>query len=266
MTPEELMGARQSYAYVPARLVVAESGALQAVGLTLDVDLPRGWPGMTARERGGYSSIKLDRFHEELLNSSNDSALVHGLLSVRFWGVVSGTDGRLREALAMRRTRWVIEGKAKGSPQPVREIVSHLRSARSFLASDRPAQALLAVLNIDHFGMSFASKVVAFMNPEIAAVYDQVISERLRLAQDHGLREAYVSVKPAASKREQRRQAEKYEQWCRLCTAKGKELVQAGHTWQDWNGDRHRWRAIDVERAYFALGKSGEKADVSLAR
>jgi hypothetical protein len=247
--------------------VAGESGTLKAAGLTLDVDLPRGWPGMTAKERGEYSSIKLDRFHEELLNSSTDSALVHGLLSVRFWGFVSGTDGGLREALAMRRTRWVVEGKAKGLPQPVAEIVSHLRTARSCLADDRPAQALVAVLNIKHFGMSFASKVVAFMNPRVAAVYDQVISERLRLAQDRALSDVYVSVKPAASKREQTRQAEKYEQWCRFCARKAKELVQDGYIWEDWNGDRHCWRAIDVERAYFALGKSGRKeADTSVAR
>lgn len=34
----------------------------------------------------------------------------------------------------------------------------------------------------------------------------------------------------------------------------GKELNEsASSSWLDWDGTSHKWRAVDVERAFFAL-------------
>jgi hypothetical protein len=52
------------------------------------------------RKNGGqsiqssYASVKLDRFHEKLLNSNDDASLMHGLLSVVFWGYAPGANNK----------------------------------------------------------------------------------------------------------------------------------------------------------------------------
>lgn len=104
MTPDEFKSARERYTYIPARLVaVSDDGTAKLTwkALKLDVDVPPNWGTGSSKIRKKYSSLKLDEFHHKLLNSERDEDLMHGLLSVVFWGFASGTDGRVHGTFAL---------------------------------------------------------------------------------------------------------------------------------------------------------------------
>src|SRR5690606_242373 len=110
------------------------------------------------------------------------------------------------------------------------------------------------VREIKFIAMSFATKLMAFMNPMIAAVYDDVISKRLSTQVDPSLSTLHVPTL-ATSTKERALQAIAYEGWCRWCRDKAVELNSAQKKWRDWDASTHAWRALDVERAFFALGR-----------
>ena len=60
--------------------------------------------------------------------------------------------------------------------------------------------------------MSFASKVLTFMNPNIAAVYDAVISDRLKRQSSADLNSLFVSTKWTNSLKGRMNQGVIYEQ------------------------------------------------------
>jgi hypothetical protein len=174
----ELQHARETYAYVPAKLIRASEGAIGEIrgeDFRLSTSVPPpDWHSDRAKRRC-YSSLKLDDFHSELLASDNAQALLHGLLSVVFWGYVSGTDGRIHSERALKRTRWHLDGKINSSPQQTKEIIVCLKNARALLEKGKVDDALIEVIRIKFIGMAFGSKVLTFMNPCVAAVYDEVI-------------------------------------------------------------------------------------------
>ena len=254
MTPEELKSARESYGYIPARLVrVSDDGAAKLTwkSLKLDMDVPHKWQTDDPKIRARYSSLELDIFHHALLNGVHDEDLIHGLLSVVFWGFASGTDGRVNSMRALSRSRAILSGRKNTFPQNPEQIVEHLRKAHGLLEASRIADALRETQKIKFLGMSFASKVLAFMNPSIAVVYDNVISNKLR---GSDLSSLFVSTKLTNSQKGRMHQAMTYERWCRWCVARAETLNASAMNWTDWNGAEHNWRAVDVERAFFALG------------
>ena len=259
MTPEELKAAREKYLYVPARLVRFKdadgNAALSWKSLKLVMDVPPNWQQARADARARYSSFELDEFHRELLNSRDEEDLMHGLLSVVFWGFASGTQGRITAERALARCRAFIHGRKGAMAQRSDNIISCLKAARESLNGGRISDALQECMKIKFLGMSFASKVIAFMNPTIAAVYDDVISSRLLKSIESLLRNMHVSTKLAPSHKEMMEQAKKYEEWCRWCSAKAAALNEQDILWTDWNGVDRVWRALDVERAFFSLGR-----------
>jgi hypothetical protein len=103
--------------------------------------------------------------------------------------------------------------------------------------------------------MAFASKVLTFMEPQAAAVYDEVISLRLEKQTDPELRSLFVSTKIPTSKGARLSQANTYADWCGWCAKKASDLNEKNVCWVDWNATERSWRAVDVERAFFALGR-----------
>ena len=98
MTPSELKSARETYSYVPARLIRTSdhvAADLSWKSMKLIMYVPKAWDAMHIQIPSQYSSCELDNFHGELLQSEKDEDLVQGLLSVVFWGFSSGVDGRL---------------------------------------------------------------------------------------------------------------------------------------------------------------------------
>lgn len=257
MTPDEFRSARESYAYIPARLVpVSDDGAAKLTwkSLKLDIDVPHDWATGHPKIRKKYSSLRLDMFHHGLLNSDRDDDLMHGLLSVVFWGFASGTDGRVHSMFALAKSRTILYGKKNVSRQKAEQIIEHLRKSREFLETSRIADALQEAKRIRFLGMSFASKVLTFMNPNTAAVYDGVISNMLKMHSSSDLKGLFVPTKMTVSQKGRKHQGDTYEKWCRWCLKTAEALNASAMKWTDWNGEEYDWRAVDVERALFALG------------
>jgi hypothetical protein len=219
--------------------------------------VPENWKAQDAADRAKYSSKELDDFHNALLCSEDKADLMHGLLSVVFWGFASGSDGRVNPGRALSRSKAFVMGRKKAPSQAPEAILSHLRNSREALHCSRIAEALLEAMKIKFVQMSFASKLLTFMNPKMAAVYDQVISKRLESQSDAELRSLFVFTGLPTGNRGKNAQAKTYEQWCFWCSEKAASLNNFGITWIDWNGSENTWRAVDVERAFFALGRSG---------
>jgi hypothetical protein len=110
MTPDELKSGREKYTYIPARLVRVSDDSVAKItwkSLTLDVNLPPDWATGDPEIRKRYSSLMLDMFHHNLLNSEHDEDLMHGLLSIVFWGFASGTNGRVNGMYALAKSRTI---------------------------------------------------------------------------------------------------------------------------------------------------------------
>jgi len=255
ITLGEFRDAREAYAYVPARLTVCEQGIpdVDCALVKLTMSVPRNWQHGGPAVRRSYSSVELDQFHHGLLNANRASALMHGLVSVAFWGYASGKDRIVRPSRARARARWIANGKAGKSPQDQGQVIGSLLRLKDLLQAKRFGDALLEVMTIEHLGMSFGSKVIAFMSAGAASVYDKVISEWLGRQKDPVLEGLYISTAFQQSDAGKGRQANTYAKWCVWCTAKAQELNEAGWGWADWDGLTHRWRAVDVERALFHI-------------
>jgi hypothetical protein len=140
VTPCELQAAREKYQYVPARLIRAPDDRepdLNWKSLKLIMDIPKGWDSGDREIRSRYSSIELDDFHCSLLQSESEYNLIHGLLSVVFWGFASGTDGRIRSNRALSRAKAIVFGRKNAPPQDATDVIAHLKSSRQLLNASR---------------------------------------------------------------------------------------------------------------------------------
>lgn len=234
MSPAEFKAAREKYQYVPARLIRAPNGGkphLNWKSLKLVMDVPEGWDSGDQDIRSGYSSVDLDNFHRRLLRSESEYDLIHGLLSIVFWGFASGSDGRINRARALAKAKEIINGRANALKQPHPDVIAQLKKCRRFLNASQSAEALREATQIKFLQMAFASKLLTFMAPNLAAVYDDVISKRL--AETPELKNLSVSTKPAKSKATKLEQESVYAGWCRWCVEKADNLNASGITWRD---------------------------------
>jgi hypothetical protein len=202
MSPSELKAAREKYQYVPARLIRAHNDRepdLNWKSLKLVMDIPRDWDSGDQNIRSQYSSIQLDDFHCSLLQSESEYDLMHGLLSVVFWGFASGTDGRIRSNRALARAKAVVDGRTNAPQQPDADIIAHLKKCRQLLRGSQIAEALREATQIKFLQMAFASELLTFMAPNLAAVYDDVISKQLQGVNSREQQNLFVSTKKPTS-------------------------------------------------------------------
>jgi hypothetical protein len=251
MTPAELITARETYGYVPACMVIAPDSAGDLIwqDLRLVRQLPSHDEWNTPGGRSKYSSINLDAHHTKLLNGNDDKDILHGLLSAVFWGYASGTDGLFHVVRAIAKAKAVISGRSNSAPQPRAEVLQRLRAARALLQDGNVQDALLLAMEIKFLDMSFASKVLMFINPSKAAVYDARIGASLAGDPDISLQSMAVSSRSST------RKAEAYSRWCAYCVEKAADMNQTGYRWKDWNSAKYAWRAVDIERAFFAQAR-----------
>ena len=260
---EQFVRDRESYSYVPAHLVQADADGTLTTwsGRKLNAFVPVDWQKGGSAVRSKYSSMKLDRMHRELLMSESDEDLEQGVMSVYFWGHASGTDDRVNDRRAHERAKWLPIGKSGGTPQPQSEVVDYLRRARQHMREGRVDQALLSAMNLKHFKMSFASKLLAFLSPDSAGVYDKVIGDYLPKDPDATLKTLGLDTQTARPEV----QTATYARWCDWCRNKATELNVASLSWKDWDGQSYEWRALDVERAIFARASRSRRSSHSLS-
>lgn len=251
-----LVEARNAYAYAPFCLRRANSGACVDAVLW---DMPIVISGPQADDAPGFanfSSAALDQYHGQLLHSDHDEDVLLGVASVTFWGFAQGRGGRFTTARALSRSKQ-IGGQGKRSADDGAVIVESVRNIIADLDQGRRADAITRAMGLKHHGLAFGSKVLAFVAPATECVYDEVISLRLEASADERLSALHVATVG------QHRLAEKaraYAGWAELCMSTAQRLDAAGLTWTDWNGEQLAWRAVDVERAFFGLGRPASKA------
>lgn len=256
LTAAEWCGLRSSYSYVPAVLrpdLNDSETHLHWGERRLAPDMPEHSEWGLPELRKQHSSRRLDEHHRKLLSSDAEEDVLHGVLSVVFWGFASGSDGRFRKNRALARAGQFLTGRRyRGrllAPTPVRDLVSTVRAAQEAIVANELGRALTTMMETRFLGMSFASKILMFMAPETAAVYDAVVYSKLKSGR---FLPVGVAVNPAPSGAE-RRKATAYQAWCAYCTHVAAQLNSAGVRWSDWDGRRYPWRAVDVERAIFAM-------------
>lgn len=247
----ELVQSRGKYAYPPLSLRFCDpENAPDAVLWGQPVAIC-GPSQMDGPQFAGYSSFKLDEYHRGLLNSSNSSEVLLGVASVTFWGFAQGRGGRHTTNRALGRARNVAgQGKRGGDAEHI--IIEAVGRILSLIEDGRRQEAILEAMTLKHHGLAFGSKLLAFCAPESECVYDEVISLRLEKDSDPRLRQLHVATR---GQHNLAAKSSAYAGWAALCTAKAEELNLKGMMWRDWDGSERIWRAIDVERAFFALGR-----------
>lgn len=241
---------RRLYSYIPGRLVISRSQASDFTWdeLSLNCFIPD-----TKNISNWGKSTDLDSYHHKLLHSPNDIDILTGFLSIIFWGYVSGADGVVRKARALSKVRAFRDGNGQQSPTSKEELLHRLRSARSLAASNRFGDALGELMNVKYLGMSFSSKIIMFINPDKAAVYDSIIADRIK--RDPNLEFLYTKTTGSTPK-DKTIQMSTYEMWCNFCSQSADLLCLRESAWNDWDGESYPFRAVDIERSFFALGRN----------
>ncbi|MBF6567869.1 MAG: hypothetical protein IVW54_03215 [Candidatus Binataceae bacterium] len=194
--------------------------------------------------------MEIDNYHTGLLNGVTQKELFHGLVSTVFWGYTSGQNGIFHPERAISKAKLFSVGHARAAAQAPAVIVQALSAARCHLRAGNIGAALLEAMKIKFLGMSFSSKVLMFMDPSKAAVYDSIIAQFLQNCPAEEMRN--MAVPPAGAFNQQRR-AEAYAQWCAFCSNKALAMNENGYNWSDWDNSQQSWRAVDIERAFFAI-------------
>jgi hypothetical protein len=238
---------RDSYSYPPGRLIRSqESGSIK---LTESLYVSALFPTKIQwqKQRSNFSSKELDQYHNSLLLSNNIEDVVLGVCSVQFWGYLSGKNGAMSEGRALARTHWFLNGREGEQGNSATEIYNKVVSARKFIHLLKIKEALRELMSLRYLGMSFASKVLAFISPEKCAVYDSLIAELLKNSAAPIHREMYIRPHLPEAK-----SSEIYEKWCAYCSDLANYMNSHPlYYWTDWSGVNNPWRAVDIERSLF---------------
>ena len=151
MSAEQYCERREAYRYPPARLIVSKESRQEELIIWNHIQLCKDAPSKeewnTCDYRSKQSSVKLDGFHRKLLNSDDDDKMLHGIVSVQYWGNYADRGGDFT-GFALSRAKWLVSGKGKKSddkfkpPQHQEDILKWFKQARSRLSQERLAEAL----------------------------------------------------------------------------------------------------------------------------
>lgn len=230
--------ARSRYSYPTVCLMPVERGALAELE-TGDLRLAR---------HQKTSHMALDEYHSEKLGSALDFDRRVGLASVMYWGFYGSSDNRRTptHARALTRSKWVFDKPTKTKTTNISEtLILGVRTARE----GRFSEALSTFGRLPNVGFSFASKLVMFCAPTRASVFDAVMLGIFKATPELNRFSARITGHISAEA------ASTYAMWCDYCTQKADALNRVGLRWSDLDGESHRWRAVDVERALFQLGR-----------
>lgn len=238
----DLLDARSSYDYPKARILPATD---REHDIRLGPDL---YGKFSLPRTDEVTDTALDAYHYRLLRSGQQEDRLLGLASVVYWGYYS-----FGHAYAENRVKWLVNGYRTQLATTPRMAYACTTAAQNHLHRKDLGKALASLRNLSQLNQTpFASKVIAFMAPSIAGVYDNRISRGLAQEPWAGGMNANVgrvdSSKVSAS----------YQSWCIYLSQIASQLnlgISLGKEWA-WscgNEEGQRWRAIDVERALFAF-------------
>jgi hypothetical protein len=187
---------------------------------------------------------ELDRHHFDLLHSTDPSRQLLGVASVIYWGFFTFSDNLAR----VRARKFLQATSADDAARFVDAVVS------TYVASEDFGQVLACCEGVAQLGRTpFASKVLAFMFPEMAAVYDNKLDARLsELPWSHNA--PFIGAVGTVKNSKVRW---RYNSWLRFLTLAAAQLNRhiaqgADLCWRTEEGVTHTWRPLDVERAIFA--------------
>ncbi|QJD59929.1 hypothetical protein HG264_13960 [Pseudomonas sp. gcc21] len=194
------------------------------------------------------TDLWLDNYHYSLLRSGSAEDRLLGITSVVYWGYFTFGD-----SYARNKVDWLINGN-KGQPATTSAMAfAHTTAAINHLDQKCIGEAMFSLQGLSQLNRTpFASKVIAFMAPSAAGVYDNRIADGLSL---HSWA-ANFSKGIGQTNSPQVRSC--YQSWCIYLTQIASQLnlgISLGKEWMWSCGDDQGevWRALDVERAIFAM-------------
>lgn len=197
------------------------------------------------------NSLHLDHHHTRSLNSQNDDDVLNGIFSVMYWGNI--TAGKKCET----RCDWLERGNKRFPNLSLRALgpltaIAAVRKSVALLKGGHYEEALDEIrLRLPFVGPSFGSKYLAFLDPERIGVLDLKILKHLHQGTFDELLGGHAIVLKKA-----RSPAKRFARFCLVLNELRDLMKNKALRWKDKSGASAEFRAIDVERALFALAKS----------
>lgn len=194
------------------------------------------------------STLKLEEYHFGLLNSDDQDEVVLGLASIIFWGNY-WVKGKPNFGIARSRTERFFKGNSRSKVAIETfgrsSAFDTIQSAKGHLENDAYGLALKMVCTLPWLSIAFGSKVLSFLCPKKVGVYDLHISRSLHKPDLAMAPTGIIS----------RSVVDTFDKYCAFLIAEAERLNQSSESglWSDWDGTESKWRAVDVERAYFNL-------------
>lgn len=210
------------------------------------------WATPDESEANLATDLELDQYHHQLLHSSDPEQNLLGTASVIFWGFYT-----FKRTYALNKVKWHIEGIKSKSPSTPELIQEKLIGANSRIDVGK---AIGEIESLSQLGsIPFASKVIAFMKPESAGIYDNQIHKGLTSCDWFEASKLETRIGTASSRSVQNG----YTRWCDFLVRIADTLnteIDNGQLWQwtDRSGKNCKWRALDVERALFNYFKDNK--------
>lgn len=200
-----------------------------------------------------YSDQFIDDYHKNLLFSPSSIDNILGTASVIYWGFQT-----FNHNYAMNRVKWHLNGRC-GSKNLSPYIVAI--TLKKIIECNDVSEALSKLSALNELGsLSFGSKVISFMYPEKAGVYDKQIHDGLVKTSWAKTAQLIGSIGTVSNKNKIT-----YSNWCAFLSSIAQKIndgISEGKNnwaWTSQSGVSMKWRAVDVERAIFQKFRQSNK-------
>ena len=241
---EGLIEYRNKYNYPKAYLMRSDKPT--------DLSISHGvWASPIFNPQDSYSDLQVDEYHRKLLWSNDPIDNLLGTASVIYWGFY--TTNPSISMIRVKRHLYGYKKRTSTSPAAIHTALQNIK------ISTNHGNSIGYLSEISQLGrISFASKVVAFIHPETAGVYDKQIDDGLTSLDQTGQWTSLIgSVKNKSVQ-------SGYGEWCENLHAISRSLnekIARGEKicWADPSRGMQNWRAVDVERALFQYFRTMKK-------
>jgi len=196
------------------------------------------------------TDLELDEYHFSLLSSSDPDENLLGTSSVIFWGYYT-----FKRNYALNKLKWHLDGYRSKLATSTSTI-----NQKILLIKNEPNNGLAMshLSDISQLGsIPFASKVITFLRPETAGIYDNQIHKGLIGCDWY--KKSLLNTRIGAVRYKNVQNG--YDRWCSFLSQFATDLnngITEGQNWRwhDSSGVISTWRAVDVERALFNYFKT----------